>query len=550
MNAPRTPPGRNDPCPCGSGKKFKLCCARTGTPPGAVSARPDFQAVLTNARQRATARDWVTAETLFRQAVSLRPRDAFALAELGQCLCWMRRKREGLSWLRKAGERLLATTKRHDAVDPLIGLATQLQFWGEAEMAGRLAALATRHAPRNAAAYHTLALSLDRLHRVEAASKAAVRASELAPEEPNSTILLGQLLLRRGEPAAAEARFRHVLAASRDPEAQSRAWLELGRTLDRLGRYDDAFAACSEARRLERQSPQAQAMNTSLAQERLDANRRGFSAASLRERAERFAADGLPSPVFLVGFLRSGTTLTEQVLDTHPQVVTGDETDILFELSEELARIAGPGSDLGAKLAQLDADQIGQLRRFYWHRVEQEQGPEALQRVYVDKNAMNCIDVGLINAVFPDSRILFALRDPRDVLLSCFMQSFGLSPVTVQLLSWEGAARFYAAVMTFWLEMRERLTVPWFVLRYEEAVNDFEGQYRKLFEFLQLDWHPEVERFHERARGKFIATPSFMDVIKPVYTSAVGRWKHYRTQFEEPIVASMLQPLLEHWDYT
>ena len=524
-------PGRNDPCPCGSGKKYKQCCATAPGPNGFATSSVDFQTLLTSARRRASVGDWDVAENLFREALSLRPKDAFALAELGQCLCWMRRKREGLDWLRKAGERLLATTKRHDPVSPLIDLASQLQFWGEAEAAGQLAHLATVHAPRNAAAHHTLALSLDRLHRNEAAYNAAAKAHQLAPDEPNSAILLGQLTSRRGDAAAADRLFESVLASAHDPEARSRAYLERGRALDRLGRYDEAFDAFAEARHLEQLSPQARKLDHSLALERLAANTGRFSTDYLRQCAERVMGDGLPAPVFLVGFLRSGTTLTEQVLAAHPAVVTGDETDILFELSEELTRMTGPGHDVGGKLEALGIDGIGQLRRFYWRRVEEEQGIEALQRTYVDKNAMNCIDVGLINAVFPEAKVIFALRDPRDVLLSCFMQSFGLSAVTVQLLSWESSAEFYSVVMGFWLAIRERLTIPYLELRYEDAVADFDGQYRRVFEFLGLEWRPEVSRFHEQARGKYIATPSFADVTKPVYTSAIGRWQHYREHF-------------------
>jgi len=540
-------PGRNDPCPCGSGRKFKHCCATAPGPSGFAAPSADFQTLLASARRRASVGDWDAAETLFREALGLRPKDAFALAELGQCLCWMRRKREGLDWLRKAGERLLTTTKRRDPVNPLIDLASQLQFWGEAETAGRLAQLATIHAPRNAAAHHTLALSLDRMHRDEAAYNAAAKAHQLAPDEPNSAILLGQLTSRRGDAEAAERLFDSVLISAQDPEVRSRAYLERGRALDRLGRYGAAFEAFAQARHLEQLSPQARKIDHSLALERLAANVGRFSHDYLKDCGERVMDDDLPAPVFLVGFLRSGTTLTEQVLATHPAVVTGDETDILFELSEELTRMAGPGHDVGGKLETLGTEGIGHLRRFYWRRVEEEQGADALQHTYVDKNAMNCIDVGLINAVFPDAKVIFALRDPRDVLLSCFMQSFGLSAVTVQLLSWEKAAEFYSAVMGFWLAIRERLTIPYLELRYEDAVADFDAQYRRVFEFLGLEWCPEASRFHERARGKYIATPSFADVTKPVYTSAVGRWQHYREHFAA--IGPKLGPLIAALGY-
>jgi tetratricopeptide (TPR) repeat protein len=549
MKPQSTKPGRNDPCVCGSGKKYKHCCAAAATNPmTAATTAPDFRTLVNSARQRAQARDWETAEEFFRQAVMLRPRDAFALAELGQCLCWMRRKREGVQQLRMAAERLLATTRRHDPVEPMIELAAQLQFWGEAEMSGRLAEQAARFAPRNAAAHHTLALSLDRLHRDDAALASVRKAHQLNPEEPNSGILLAQLEMRRGDLEGAENRLRRVLEEDHDNEARARAWLELGRVLDRAHRYDEAFQAFAEARRLEALSPQAEAIDHELAHQRIAANATRFSAETLASRSRTFIDDGLPSPVFLVGFLRSGTTLTEQVLAAHPDVVTGDETDILFELSEELTRLTKPGHDIGEKLESLGTEQLAHLRQYYWRRVEQEQGSEAINKTYIDKNALNCIDAGLINMVFPDARIIFAIRDPRDVVISCFMQSFGLSPVTVQLLSWEGTIRFYREVMEFWMAIRGRLSIPFFELRYEDAVADFSGQYRRLFDFLGLEWQPEVSRFHEKAHGKYISTPSFADVTKPIYSSAIGRWKHYHGHFDGA-VAEELAPLIAALGY-
>jgi hypothetical protein len=213
-----------------------------------------------------------------------------------------------------------------------------------------------------------------------------------------------------------------------------------------------------------------------------------------------------------------------------------------------LTRLTEPGHDIGGKLERLGIEEMAHLRRYYWRRVEEEHGSEALSRTFVDKNALNGIDAGLINVVFPDAKIIFAVRDPRDVVLSCFMQSFGLSPVTVQLLSWEGTARFYAEVMAFWLAIRERLSIPYLELRYEDAVADFESQFRRLFDFLGLEWQPEVSRFHEKSRGKYISTPSFADVTKPLYPSAIGRWTNYRAHFAP--LRDLLEPLVARLGYS
>jgi hypothetical protein len=261
-------------------------------------------------------------------------------------------------------------------------------------------------------------------------------------------------------------------------------------------------------------------------------NKLGFAPDLLnRYPAEEVRLDGLPSPTFLLGFLRSGTTLTEQVLGAHPQVFASDESSILHELTLELARISGVADNVPAGLRKAGLEGIRHLRRFYWDRVREEYADAASGKVFVDKNAMNTIELGLISVVFPDAKILFALREPRDICLSCYMQAFAPAPVTVNLLSWEGIARQYAAVMDFWLSLRGHIAPAYLELRYEDTVNEFEATYRRVFEFLGLEWRPEVIAFHEKAVGRYISTPSFAAVSQPLYSSAVARWTRYAKHF-------------------
>jgi tetratricopeptide (TPR) repeat protein len=546
--SPATPArtGRNDPCPCGSGKKFKACCA-------AAEAKfqsrqtPDAAEWLARARQCVAQGRFADAEFWFREALGAKPNDAEALAGVGQALCWRRRRREGRDYLRRAARQLERQGLKNRDPGHLLQLSSQLAHWGDLDPALKLARLGVRLAPRSAVAQNNLALCLSRSGRVDEALPPALKACELLPEHPGCQILAALLHREQGRLDEARARLERVAAEARDPEQTARAWLELGAVLDRQGDCEAAFRAFERAGRLHAGLPAAQAVDRNRVLAALARHRAGFDRELLgRWRAEDYA-DGLPAPAFLFGFLRSGTTLAEQVLGSHPGIVASDENDFVFELTQELARLSGVEDDIPAALRQIGLDQARALRRLYWRRVAEECGPEALRQRFVDKLALNSIDAGCIAALFPEARILFAVRDPRDVALSCFQQAFGLSPATVNLLCWEGTARQYAAVMDLWLELRSRIAPAWLELRYEDAVGDFEPTFRRVFDFLAVEWRPEVLKFHQRARNRYVSTPSFLAVGKPLYQTAVARWRRYERQFEP--VLPILAPYIAEFGY-
>jgi tetratricopeptide (TPR) repeat protein len=529
-NPAKARPGRNDPCPCGSGKKYKACCAATDAR-FRTGPAPNLSALLTRGRQAIDEGDFVSVELWYREILSLDPQNAEALASVGQCLCRKKRKREGLRYLQQAARQVEKDAAKTRDTRLANELCSQLQHWGDMDGALRLAQLSVKLAPRSAVAHNNLALCLSRVNRTVEAIPAADRACELLPGHPACLTLRAVLSVHAREYADARERLEAVIAANRDPVQTARAWLELANVRDKLGEYDQAFAACWQAAELHRALPETHAVDADSIFDTLDRERTGYDRNLLRRWAADGFDDGLPAPVFLFGFLRSGTTLTEQVLAAHPRIITSDENDFIFELTHELERLTGIARNNPAALRALTTDQARSLRRYYWERVEQEFGPEALQRKFVDKLALNSISTGLIATLFPDASILFALRDPRDICISCFMQAFTLSPGTVNLLSWDGIARQYAAVMDLWLTLRDQIPCRYLELRYEDTVGDFEATYRKVFDLIEVEWLPEVARFHENVQGRFISTPSFTAVNQPLYSSAVARWRRYENHF-------------------
>jgi hypothetical protein len=199
------------------------------------------------------------------------------------------------------------------------------------------------------------------------------------------------------------------------------------------------------------------------------------------------------------------------------------------------------------KLRNLDRDGIAALRQHYWNMVDDHFGCGISPRIFVDKFTMNTIDVAFINTIFPDARLVFVQRDPRDVCLSCFQQLMVPSLTTVQLSHWNNIARFYAQVMDWWFHVRPMLTMTVHELRYEDAVADSEATFRRLLEFSGLEWDSRVLEFHRRAEGRFIASPSRNQVAQPLYSTSAGRWRYYAREYG-PVIAT-LTPLIDELRY-
>jgi hypothetical protein len=169
-------------------------------------------------------------------------------------------------------------------------------------------------------------------------------------------------------------------------------------------------------------------------------------------------------------------------------------------------------------------------------------------KTLVDKNPALNVLIPAAARIFPEAKFLIALRDPRDVCLSCFMQPLSPNPVSSAYLSLEGTVTQYLSVMGFWRTLLPRLRNPFLEVRYEELVDDLPGVARRTLEFLGIAWDDRVLRFDEHARSKPLRSPSYAEVSKPVTKRAVGRWQHYRRHIE-PYMAR-LEPMMKTLGYT
>lgn len=251
------------------------------------------------------------------------------------------------------------------------------------------------------------------------------------------------------------------------------------------------------------------------------------------------------APVFLVGFPRSGTTLLDQILDAHPDTQVAEELPLLKSM--KTAVDAFPAA-YPQSLTHLSEKQRSDLRRLYADEVTQR-GFDIANKIFVDKMPLNLVHVGLINRVFPDAKIILALRHPADVVLSCFMQDFVPNGAMVNFLTLEGSARLYDRVMTLWRRYRELLPLNVVEVRYENLIRDLRSEVEPVLDFLGLPWNEAQAdpAAHALARGT-IRTPSYAQVTQPIYSSAADRWRRYEKHLAP--VLPLLKKHIEYFGYT
>jgi len=484
----------------------------------------------------------------FGLALKESPKDPQILACLGQALCWQGQRDEGIVYLRQSGQLLAKKARKNRDVKLVVDLADQLQHWNDYQGSAECCKQAVQINPQYARGFQLLALAHLRLNQKKPALAAGKQALRLAPDSTMLNILVATLEIADGQPETARKRLEKALQDPLiKPEEKFRAHKELARVLDKLKIYDQVFLNLHAAGDTAPRLPEVQKQDAQLVPQMLETYQNEFDAELLGRWQNAQFPEAQRAPIFVLGFMRTGTTLTQEVLGAHPAVFVADETDLVAATISELKRLSKQQGSVPHMLRNLDWDGVLQLRAFYWTRAKALFGDSIDDKLFLDKTTMNSIDIGFINCIFPDGKLVFLLRDPRDVCLSCFMQTMIPTPSTVHLLTWEDTARFYAQIMNWWAEVKPKLSMAHIEFRYEDAVFDFENAFKTVFGFMGLEWDPNVADFHKNAIGKVIASPSFSQVAQPLYSSSVGRWQHYADEFQA--IESTLQPFLDRYGY-
>ena len=353
------------------------------------------------------------------------------------------------------------------------------------------------------------------------------------------------MAMREGRPADAAALYQRVLDVAGDTELVSSAAFGLASAYDRQAHYREAWNALEVAHAAQMEIARQAAPELSTAKgQPLPMVTRSVDAQAYATWKLVAGPSMSQSPVFVIGFPRSGTTLLEQMLDAHPDFRSMDERGYVYQLIE---RMEHAGQRYPADLANLTQQEADQLRAVYGRLVGHTL-PDLGARRLVDKNPLNMLCLPMILRLFPDACIVLCIRHPCDVLLSCSMQAFRSPAFRTMCSSLPRLARGYTEAFEQCcrhIEVFKPRVLEW---RYESVVADPGAAVANLGDFLEVMDASAMMDFAGNARRKqFIATPSYAQVTQPVSPAAVGRWEHYRKQFEP--VLPLLRPWLERLGY-
>ncbi len=384
-------------------------------------------------------------------------------------------------------------------------------------------------------------------NRIQEAEDSLNKALELRPNHPTVLMAMAELLISKGDLKGAEeyatlaktnapdlpslyltlshlkkftkedADFKKMLELEQNIEARgidqaSVLNFALYKAHEDIGEYEKAFEHLKKGNDYKRRLiPYDSKMQGNV--------RKSIETAYSKEKLRSYEGKGYESdiPVLIVGMPRSGTTLTEQIISSHPDVYGAGELTVL--------------STLEKNHGLLDQDNAKELGKAYVDAVKELDETDKMKRI-TDKMPGNYAHIGLITSILPNAKIIHCRRDPIDTCLSCYKQNFARGQYwSYNLEELAAQHKLYQEVMAYW---REVLPGRFLEIDYEETVNNFEEQARKLIDYVGLPWDDACLSPHKQKRA--VLTASKTQVIKPVYKTSVKAWKRYEEQ---------LQPLIK-----
>lgn len=439
------------------------------------------------------------------------------------------RDAEALEWLEEA-----ATLAPRDA-ELWIRLGLERQFAWRMASAEEAFRTATALEPSSGDAHIVLALHLEHMNEMDALAAARLTASAAGAPEGAVRFVQALLYRRAGRLDDALAELESVPA-----ELQPIRVAQLrGQCHDRLGHADEAFSWFSKMNQLQQLDPSEPLRRAGEYRIALARDRALLTPGWYGSWRKTPVPNDRPSPVFLLGFPRSGTTLLDTMLMGHPQVQVLEERPAITRVEREIGGMQA--------LPDLSSGDITRLRETYLEEVRRWI-PLRTDSLLVDKSPLHLNKAPIIHRLFPDARFILALRHPLDVLLSCYITNFRLNNAMANFLDLETAAWVYDQSFGFWAQSLQVMGIKSHTVTYERVVGNSEAELRALCAWLGLEWHEDVLDHQRTAAGRgMITTASYAQVIEPLYTRARGRWERYR-RWLEPVLPVM-QPWVERHGY-
>jgi tetratricopeptide (TPR) repeat protein len=479
------------------------------------------------------------AETHARNAVRIAPTGPVPHNLMGMILTEANRPRVGEFHYK----RVLKLSGKRDPI-LLANLAWNLKSQGRIDEARALYEESVAAAPKIVQTLLGWARMEEADRNFDRAAELLDRAEALAPKHAGIKLSRAVLHGRKQEYDRALATLDDMKGP--DGNLGANELSEKGRLLDKIGRYDEAFTAFEEGKKAVREATGHSYLDAAADNliSRLQAFFKGSRLAFTPRAGVRADA---PQPIFILGFPRSGTTLTEQILTAHPKICAGDELPFINEITQIMPRMLNSPLAYPEALAELwmgdQHEGLDNLRDYYLQRVRQLGILTPKATWFTDKMPLNETHLGLIALLFPEAPLIHVLRHPLDVVLSAF--SNHLTHGFYCAFELETAARHYVRVMELVEHYRTEMSLKYLPVRYEDIVDDQEANVRRMLDFIGAGFDKRCINFTENRR--YARTASYAQVTEKLYGDSRYRYRHYRRHLEH--VISILEPVITRLGY-
>ena len=488
--------------------------------------------------------DTAAAETLFARARTMAPDDPAVLTGFAQFL-----RQQGR--LREAVEVCDAAIRAEPGyADAWIERGTILSGGGSDRAANESFARALVLAPRAAVAHAGLAAIAAKTGAADLVREHALAALAIDAGNVVAAAALGRVEIEAGQPGTALDLLRPMVARLPEPSNdRSLAWSLIGDAHDKLGECAAAFAAYGRSKAdfgVANAAPAQTIMRHSAFVKAITAGLEAMPSVRWPDDRGGTVAGAANVHVFLLGYPRSGTTLVENVLASLPGVAALEERPTLA--MADTAVLAGDAAsivDRIAAFARSDEVAIQPWREAYWSKVIQSGVPPGAVG-FVDMDPLKGTRLPLIARLFPAAKLLRMMRDPRDVVWSCFRTHFAVTSNTLDFTTIKDTARHYDALMRLIALAEQRLPIVLHEVRYDRLVRDFDSETRAMCAAIGLPWNPVMRRFDRTAKARGVATASVGQVRKGLY-DGTRQWERYADQLAP--VMPILAPWIERFGY-
>jgi len=490
------------------------------------------------ALQEHTKKNFISAEKLYKKILEKYPNELSTLNNLGTVLKELGKNNEAVSYYEKALE-----LKPEDIITNY-NLGILFSKLEEFQKSIIFYEKVIKTDPTHFQSYHNLLDIYEKTNNHEKLKETVEKAKSYLKNNPTIKLYEGNLLYKKEKFNEAIKNLETISFDLDKIKQEQLRVLTLGRSYEKTNNFDKAFKSFVKANEISFKLKNKN-INKDFYLEKIKIRKQFFTKLNKEEWSLLKLPNLEKNPIFMVGFPRSGTTLLDNILSGHPSIEVIEEKSMVPKLIGSLNQLTN--NDLN-NLKNINAEQIQKLRSNYFEDLYSHVKNKNILKIYIDKLPLNIIYIGEIFKIFPQAKFIFSVRHPRDCVLSCFIQNFAINNAMANFFNLEDSAKLYNFIMELWTKYITIFQINYHEVKYENLVENLENTSRQLLNFLELPWDDNVLKFFETAKQKKqIKTPSYDQVIKPIYLDSTERWKMYKKQISNSF--DILEPWIKKFKY-